>query len=569
MNKHRIPLVAALFLMCCPDAGASPTYPSLTATRQAIDRLVCGSVTGSNFAALEDLAAQFRTRKHPLSKFPWAPDEYYAAFQKGDCEKVLSDNAAVDLFLDRWDREKPGSTTARLVRANLFQLRGSHARGGGYASTVSEKGWDEYRRWMQQSAAVLADLQKQRADDTYLYTMLINVGRALSLPKERLHEFFAEGVRRDPSRWTLYAELSLALEEKWGGEAGDVEKFADEVLQKDYGKHGKVLYAKIAAWKASSCRMNQFTTDFHFAWDKIQEGYRQWLSEGFATRADLHQFARLAVEFGDQNVAQEVFQLLGSDWDEDAKDVWRKTETFAAWQRWAKSGGQAPGLQEIHRAAIAGDAAKLQELSDKHVDVNAVDGSGKTALHFALERGQSQAAHFLILHGAEVNRKARSGDTPLHSAVMFGNALLTQDLLSNGANPLIMNRDGRVPFHLAAMNGFLPILQLLRSKTTSFSPNVRDAEGRTALHLASAHGHRHVVDALLRIPGVDAGVKDQWLYTPLHMACSYGDLETVKLLVAGGGDVNAADMEGRTPLTFAVKKGARDVVDFLRAHGGR
>lgn len=55
---------------------------------------------------------------------------------------------------------------------------------------------------------------------------------------------------------------------------------------------------------------------------------------------------------------------------------------------------------------------------------------------------------------------------------------------------------------------------------------------------------------------------------PLMMAAKkFNGLDTVKLLVSRGADVNGADQYGRTPLIMAARYGRIEVVRFLLSHG--
>lgn len=61
--------------------------------------------------------------------------------------------------------------------------------------------------------------------------------------------------------------------------------------------------------------------------------------------------------------------------------------------------------------------------------------------------------------------------------------------------------------------------------------NHKDAQmGNTALHLASANGHKEVVEFLLDA-GADINLLNNSKNTPLHWACLLGRLEVVKLLI--------------------------------------
>jgi len=65
---------------------------------------------------------------------------------------------------------------------------------------------------------------------------------------------------------------------------------------------------------------------------------------------------------------------------------------------------------------------------------------------------------------------------------------------------------------------------------------------------------------------VDPDAADRWGHTPLLMAAQFGDLALVSLLIGRGADVH----QGRThltPLTLAARRGAGDIVAFLRERG--
>ncbi|MDY6993116.1 MAG: ankyrin repeat domain-containing protein [Pseudomonadota bacterium] len=55
--------------------------------------------------------------------------------------------------------------------------------------------------------------------------------------------------------------------------------------------------------------------------------------------------------------------------------------------------------------------------------------------------------------------------------------------------------------------------------------------------------------------------------TPLHTACSWGELEPVKQLVFAGADVNARGDHGSTPLFNAVIGESPEVIKFLLQSG--
>jgi len=55
--------------------------------------------------------------------------------------------------------------------------------------------------------------------------------------------------------------------------------------------------------------------------------------------------------------------------------------------------------------------------------------------------------------------------------------------------------------------------------------------------------------------------------TPLHWAADYGQVEVMRYLVSKGGNINAKDNFGITPLLAAVYEGHEDAVKFLLSQG--
>lgn len=98
----------------------------------------------------------------------------------------------------------------------------------------------------------------------------------------------------------------------------------------------------------------------------------------------------------------------------------------------------------------------------------------------------------------------------------------------------------------------------------------RKPDGYTALHIASALGYQQVVEVLLRVPGIDADLKDdtQEKATALFLAAKFGRLSVVQALV-NTGKVNLFTICGNsTPPTSLASSSAmsqQEQIEYLTA----
>ena len=96
--------------------------------------------------------------------------------------------------------------------------------------------------------------------------------------------------------------------------------------------------------------------------------------------------------------------------------------------------------------------------------------------------------------------------------------------------------------------------------------NARDEYGWTPLHLAAYRGYAEVARLLLD-RGANVDARDDVGDTPLHWAAHDGHLDVVELLLEHGADVNARAKDGATPLHAAAVNGRVDVVELLLEWG--
>jgi ankyrin repeat protein len=164
---------------------------------------------------------------------------------------------------------------------------------------------------------------------------------------------------------------------------------------------------------------------------------------------------------------------------------------FAA-SPFARAGGS-----PVADAAMQADVAAVRLLLRQGADVNAAEGDGMTALHWAAERGNPELTTVLLGAGANPRAETRIGrHTPLHVAAKAGHAAVVRLLVDAGADVRALTTTGAAPLHFAAASGSAETITILLDKGAD--ANVREPQwGQTPLMFAAATGRTVVVKALL------------------------------------------------------------------------
>jgi ankyrin repeat protein len=255
-----------------------------------------------------------------------------------------------------------------------------------------------------------------------------------------------------------------------------------------------------------------------------------------------------------------------------------------------QAAGAAAGSNEAELAAAVKlqDPVAVRRLLQQRVDVNIAQPDGATALHWAAYWNATDTVDLLIGAGARVNVANAFGITPLALACTNRNAAIVDRLLKAGANPNTSSSSGETPLMTCAYTGSPEAVKLLMAHGADV--NAREtAKGQTALMWAAAEGHSDIVKALVengadvrartmvtrhlvcfRVQcGKDAATEtvERGAFTPLLFAARRGDVESVRILLAAGTDIEGRAADGYSPLLLASHSDHLPLVRFLLEQG--
>ena len=248
--------------------------------------------------------------------------------------------------------------------------------------------------------------------------------------------------------------------------------------------------------------------------------------------------------------------------------------------------------------AKEGNMNAVHRLLHDNVDVNAAEGDGMTALHWASFRDDLSLAMLLISADARTDVTTRVGQiTPLFIASKNGSASMIKLLIGAGADPNRSTDIGASPLMAASAAGDVEAVAALITEGADL--NARESHnGQTPLMFAAWENRPEVISLLMeqgahselttsvlslnedrldeygnprrRTKGSEqsGGNSAMGGMTALLFAARDGNIEAVKALVEAGADVNhVSGGDASSPAVIAIANGHYTVGQYLLDKG--
>ena len=217
----------------------------------------------------------------------------------------------------------------------------------------------------------------------------------------------------------------------------------------------------------------------------------------------------------------------------------------------------------VHNSVIFQGAKKIRLCSQ--------DEDQLTPLHLAARKGSHRTLDFWIQncrqHGypAEVVMSFldEENSTPLHAAVDAGNTEVVKVFLKHGGSPLARKDEQPSPLHLACSQGRLEIVKAMVEHCGKDILQENDQYSQSSLHYSAPAINSGKMISYLIQQGAIVNVRDNQGRTALHIAIISGSLAAVQELLSSGADPFIKDQHGSNSLHYAINHNRKAIATHL------
>lgn len=503
-------------------------------------------VDSRNFDELESIADRARRAKEMTNAGTWVLEEFYVFTSERTTAIARESEPRFRQIMAAWLQKYPKSVTPRIVMAETLSDLAWDRRGHGWASEVTQEGWQGFEKYLIEGWTVLQEARSISTSDPHMYATFTAAALGLretpdsddSRPfaslrqrirnmfsagtdNRELHEaIFDEAISKEKAYTFLYVHQATHRMERWGGAPGDVERFALRARE----VAGPAMYPQVAWPMLSMLGEEQYIPVYKFDWALMREGYEQRIKEFSNSTVIKNQYARMACAHQDRETAR---RILAST-EPMPHLYWQSLNRYQYWKRWIDGEIEYPAFTRLEEAILSEREDYVEELIAKGENVNANLFMGRSPLMMAVIRGNTNIARALLKAGANPQTTTTKGNTPLNEAARLPTTGMIAVLVEGGADP-----------------------------------NALDPTGWRTLHQAAREGRADMIVALIDAGArVNALIGDNW--TPLHVAAEFNQGDVARVLIERGADKSAKTKDGQTPLDIARNKGAGTVMQALR-----
>lgn len=209
----------------------------------------------------------------------------------------------------------------------------------------------------------------------------------------------------------------------------------------------------------------------------------------------------------------------------------------------------------------------LKIILNRQVRLDILDSDGRNILYIPIKFSYNIMLKHLLIHDFKnigvgiLDIKDKLGLTALQYSIIFNNLNAFNLLIEYEANYLINNNQGLNSFHIAIQYNRKEFFIELLNKIAEV--NFVTKEKENLLHFCINYDRFEFVNLILKKKININNQEDTLGLTPLHMAITKNNINTIQLLINNGAQINIQDFYGNTSLHYAISEKNEDIIKLL------
>jgi len=224
-----------------------------------------------------------------------------------------------------------------MTRAMHHRALAWDARGGGYMSTVTDEGHEEFQRQLEIAQRWIKRIDEDEARFAPFFRMLVRVHLGRGYNKAQAREWVAKSRAIDPGYLGAAYPHSWALMPRWYGVPGEIEAFALDLSKET--EIGDEEYAYLAINVLESSVEDYVWQEFDY--ERLKRGALALLEKHPGNIYEAHGLCFAAALAEDLETAQAMYERFGGDFDHS---MWRPHDENRMWMLYVEGDAEYPGL---------------------------------------------------------------------------------------------------------------------------------------------------------------------------------------------------------------------------------
>jgi len=527
---------------------------------KAIELLAC-AIRNGEFRRSESRIAYYVADLIPIkSTYKW---------------KTLKDLIEDDKNVDPW-------LISMFAGRNAIELAWTY-RGGGVASTVESKDWEEFYSYLKEADKHLTGAWEIYPEYPEAASNMITVimgGDNSFGETERF--WFDRAVEAQMDYAPAYESFLLSMMPRWGGSHDLMEAFGIECLETArFDTDVPLFYLYTLREIAGDQPNNRWREIFRKPGisenlDRLFDGLIKEPVRSAQKRRILAQKALCNIWSGKYSEAKDIINSI------DEKPDVRRGFSYKALSWSSRSwdivdaeirlftGPHKQKLEDAQSFLAENDIDNAIALLKDVLPAYKADGFARAYLlrrmalmqlsferggwqyapmHFAAMENLTSFARYLISINEPVDPRSKNNMTPLHFACRYGHVDMVSLLLSNGADIDAIDNYGYNALHFAVKRRHPEIAELLIKK--EINVNCLDIYHWTPLHSALFDGQSNIAEKII-YAGANINILNDQAWSPLLLALRYASGDVGKRLIEMGANINVVSLENWSPLHMAL-----------------